>query len=382
VYELTSSDVELMSPRNGAAPLLKSSRDAAIMRQLYLEHPVLDDRSASQPLEYWSPDFVPIFHMSNDSAKFKRREELVAAGFEMDARRHFVTDSETYLPLYEGKYIYLLDHRYGSFETVPESQRYGRKAPAPNPTAHQLADPEYEIVPRYWFPLSVWEERRDKKGLRRDYQFHFRDVAGVYPDLRTAIGAVSPAGPAGDKAPALNLPATGVAEEDARRYLCFAGLFCSVPFDYIVRNKLFSKSLKWNTLGQIPMPAPTATVVGDVRQRALTERLVQLALAVNFATASLKPLGAALGIETPYVWQSDTRFDALREIDALAGHLYGLQRAAFEYVLSTFETLARSEQKAFGRQRTAETALEHFDRWTDSSAHVAAAGAIAAEEGS
>lgn len=102
-------------------------------------------------------------------------------------------------------------------------------------------------MPRYWFPKSLWDERRVEKGLRSDYQFHFRDVAGVYPDLRTAIGAICPAGPAGDKAPTLTLPPGGDPAEESRRYLAFAGLFCSLPFDYVVRNKLFSKSLKFNT---------------------------------------------------------------------------------------------------------------------------------------
>src|SRR5207237_521398 len=150
------------------------------------------------------------------------------------------TNDDEFWPLYEGKYIFLLEHRYGSFETVSLAKKYGRKAAAPRPTKDQLRDPDYEVLPRYWFPKSLWLQRVAEKGLRTDYQFLFRDIAGVYPDLRTAIGAICPAGPANNKVPTLIIGLTDDPAKDARRLLAFAALFCSVPFDYVVRNNLFS----------------------------------------------------------------------------------------------------------------------------------------------
>ncbi|MCZ7664803.1 MAG: N-6 DNA methylase [Thermoleophilia bacterium] len=361
-YTLSPEDVALMSPYNGAMPLLKGDRDAAIIRRIYSEFPVLGDRDSTRPRDLWNVDYVRIFDMAIDSKHFRRREDLEALGLEMNERRHFIGGDEEYWPLNEGKYVYLMDHRYGTFENVPTSQRYGRKATAPTPSAQQLADPHYEIMPRYWFPKSLWDERRVEKGLRSDYQFHFRDVAGVYPDLRTAIGAICPAGPAGDKAPTLTLPPGGDPAEESRRYLAFAGLFCSLPFDYVVRNKLFSKSLKFNTLGQIPMPPPSLIEVHCEHVAVLVDRLVATALELTFTTWTLAPLGAALRVDEPLVWDERRRFGLLREVDAIAAHLYGLTREEFEHVLSTFETLARQEARAHAEYLTAHMALDAFHR--------------------
>ncbi len=364
-YTLSAEDIALMSPYNGAMPLLKRDRDATIMRRIYRNFPLLGDSDSRRAGDLWNFDYVRIFDMATDSKYFKRREELQTSACSMDARRRFVVEGEEYWPLYEGKYIYLMNHRYGSFESVAVSQRYGRKAGAPTPTTEQLADPSYEIVPRYWFPRTLWEQRRAEKGLRSDYQFHFRDVAGVYPDLRTAIGAICPSGPAGDKAPSLTLPPSGDPDEEARRYLLFAALFCSIPFDYIIRNKLFSKSLKFNTLGQIPMPPPSLLSVARNSSPQLAEALVMSALELTFTTWALAPIGGVFGVEAPYVWDELRRFELLREIDAISALLFGLTREEFEYVLSTFETLERSEVRAHGEYATAVAALQAFDRLAD-----------------
>jgi hypothetical protein len=350
-----------MSPINGAAPLLKGTRDAAIMRRLYREFPILGTTDPTQPQEYWNVQYVAIFHMANDSGHFRRREELEATGLVLNAQRRFVADDEQYWPLYEGKYIHLLDHRYGSFETVPEASRYGRKATAPTPSTAQLQDVCYEIVPRYWFPRSLWLERCHAKNLRTDYQFHFRDVAGVYPDLRTAIGAICPAGPAGDKAPTLVLTSVGDNLIDAKRYLAFASIFCSLPFDYIVRNKLFSKSLKFNTLGQIPMPPPKYAVACDKDDATLQAHLQKLAIELSFTSWALLPLGQAVGKMTPFIWEEERRFLMLREVDAIAAHLYGLSREDLAYIVSTFETLARHEKAKYGEYRTKRVVLQCYD---------------------
>jgi hypothetical protein len=361
-YTLSPEDISLMSPYNGAIPLLKGDRDAAIMRRIYRSFPLLGDSDSTDLWNLWNVSYVRIFDMATDSGQFKRREELEALGLHMDALRRFVCEDDEYWPLYEGKYIYLMDHRYGTFENVPSAKRYGRKASAPTPSPEQLADPTYEIVPRYWFPKSLWEERRAQKGLRSDYQFQFRDVAGVYPDLRTAIGAICPAGPAGHKAPVLMPASVGDRRRDAERHLLLCALFCSIPFDYVVRNKLFSKSLTFNTLGQIPIPPPALIGSAGSREALLGRMMVDIALELSFTSWSLASLGAALGVSRPFVWRAERRFALLRAVDAIAAHLCGLTREEFEYVLSTFETLARSEQSQWGEYQTAKTCLVMYDQ--------------------
>jgi hypothetical protein len=377
-YTLSAEDIALMSPINGACPLMRSEQDAKILRKLYKHFPILGQKDASRPDLYWNPNYTPIFHMANDSGDFRKREELEAQGYELRSgifvsaevprelrRWHEVAkwegDEEVYLPLYEGKYIYLFDHLYGTFESVPASKRFGRKAEAPAPTLDQLADPEYEIVPRYWFSRHLWRKRQRQRMLRDDVAFYFRDVAGVYPDLRTAIGSICQATPAGDKAPCLTL---ATAENDtqswALRLLTFGGLFNSLVFDYIVRNKLFSKSMKWNTLGQIVMPPPSHCI-RKVFDGSLQGELAAAALELSFTSWSLAPLGEAFGIHQPFRYDSARRFDLLRHIDAISAHLYGLRRDELEHILSTFETLAAAEMKKHNEYRTKRVILEIYD---------------------
>lgn len=364
-YRLTPEDIALMSPLNGACPLLKGERDGAIMRRIYRTFPVLGQQDLSRPLDFWNTNYVRIFDMATDSGHFKKREELEPLGLQLDGRARFMNDDEEYWPLYEGKYIYLLEHRYGSFETVPAAKRYGRKANAPTPRLDQLRNPRYEIIPRYWFPRSLWRKRCEEKGLREDFQFHYRDVAGVYPDIRTAIGAIVQAGPAGDKAPALGIPSVEDPTADALRYLAFTALFNSIPFDYVVRNKLFSKSFKLNTLSQIPMPPPKAVVARSFDEATLQGHMARAALELSFTTWSLAPLGVAVGREQPFVWDAERRFALLREIDAAAAHFYGLSREEFAYVLSTFQTLGDAETRQYGSFRTRDLALSIYDAITE-----------------
>jgi hypothetical protein len=363
VYSLSPEDIALLSPKNGACPMLQGERDAEIMRRLYKTLPILGEVDRARGGERWNAEHTAIFHMSEDSNEFRRREDLLGAGAEEIGRARFRLNGEEHWPLYEGKYIHLLDHRHGSFEGVPAARLYGRKAEAKAPPKERLRDPGYEITPRYWFPKKKWLERAAKKGLRLDFQFLYRDITGVYPDLRTAIGAVTAAGPAGNSCPCLTLRGGGreSGRESARRLLAFAALFCSIPFDYVVRNRLFSKHINPNVLGQLVMPPPRAAVPEEGERGTLRARLVEAALALTYTSESLRPLGELMGARNPYVFDPEERFSKMREIDAIAARLFGLSRDELEHVLGSFETLAAAEVKASGEERTKKAVLTAFD---------------------
>ncbi len=361
LYTLTPEDITLMSPENGACPLLGRQQDAEILRKIYRRYPVLRDRDSNDSEACWNPVYTAVFHMANDSEHFKRLEEFEGNGIELPSGGPVRMGGDEYLPLYEGKYFFLLEHRYGSFETVPAAKKYARKASAPTPDLDQLQNPHYEIQPRYWFPKTLWLERSAARELRTDFHFLFRDVTGVYPDVRTAIGAICPAGPAGHKAPVLTLQPTGDQLRDVLRLLTFAGLFCSIPFDYCVRNKLYSKSLNLSTLGQIPIPRPAVIVPGSREAGTPRAVLARATLELSYTTHSLRSLGHPLGFGAPFHYAPERRFELLRCIDALAAHFYGLSREEFSYVLPTFKTLARQEVKAVGEFRTERVALNWYD---------------------
>ena len=54
----------------------------------------------------------------------------------------------------------------------------------------------------------------------------------------------------------------------------------------------------------------------------------------------------------------------MREIDALSAYFYGLDKVQLEYILTTFETLNKSDMKKYGCCKTREMVLDIFDRIT------------------
>jgi len=192
--------------------------------------------------------------------------------------------------------------------------------------------------------------------------FIFRDVTGVYPDLRTAIGAITWGTAAGHKVPVLQFP-SGPANA-ALHAAVFAGLFCSIPFDYIVRNKLFSKSLTFNILGQIPVPPPSYFVSQDgefLMTGEIWHRFVQWVVELTYATNALRSFAEAFGVERPFGWDPERRFQLLRAVDAASAHAYGLSRDDVVHILNRFETLAAQEKRECGRFRTGELVLSFYD---------------------
>src|SRR5205085_229784 len=116
---LSGEDIALLSPVNGACPLFRSGRDVEIMRRIYRSFPTLGERDLARPDELWNLEHTAIFHMSNDSGAFVTAEDMAAAGARPMGRQRFLLGDEEYWPLYEGKYIHLLDHRRGTFDSVP-----------------------------------------------------------------------------------------------------------------------------------------------------------------------------------------------------------------------------------------------------------------------
>lgn len=359
VYALSKGDIALLSPSNGACPFFRSERDVEIMRRLYRSFPTLGERDDARPDDLWNLEHTSIFHMSDDSGAFVTEEELAASGARSIGSQRYRVGGEEYWPLYEGKYIYLLDHRYGTFDAVPRERRFGRKAEARRPSPSELADPGYELTPRYWFPKSSWLKRAARRRLSGAVQFIYRDIAGVYPDHRTAIGALVPAGPAGNSCPRISLGGVG-GRAGALRLLAFAALFCSIPFDYIVRSRLFSKHINPNVLGQLVMPPPRAVVPEEGERGTLRSRLCEAALALTYTSESLRPLGELLGAPKPFVFDEGRRWALLREIDAIAAHLYGMSREELGHALGSFETLHAAEERALGEARTRRRVLEQF----------------------
>jgi hypothetical protein len=137
-YSLDARDLALMNPETLTCPVFRTRRDADITRNIYKRVPVLINPGPHQE-NPWGITFLSMFHMSGDSHLFRTREQLECENWRLDGSV-FVKGRERSMPLYEGKMIFNLDHRYGDFGRLSPGQN---EHILPNVPVERLQDPRY-----------------------------------------------------------------------------------------------------------------------------------------------------------------------------------------------------------------------------------------------
>jgi hypothetical protein len=266
-----------------------------------------------------------------------------------------------WLPLYEGKFIAQCNHRFGTFEGVPENRRFGIKAETRDPTPDELQDPWYEIQPRYWVKARDAEVLFRKKGTLHSWLFAFRDVCRGIVDARTVQACVLPRFPCVDGAPLLVFDDNP--SQAAKAALFFNVLWASFVFDFVARQKIPGSHLTKAIAYQLPIPTPQ-----ELTQRFLSdsywEFLLPRALELTVVTYSLTPVAEAIGADClgPFRWDESRRFLLRCECDAVFFHLYGVDRANVDYILDSFPIVRRRELASHGEYRTKRVILEMYDQ--------------------
>ena len=116
-FAVDSIEVAHVNPNTGTAPIFRSRRDAELTTAIYDRLPVLVDRSSGEEVKTWPVKYSTMFHMTNDSDHFYKREELEEqnGAYPIDGNRYNSPSGE-WVPLYEGKSIQLFNHRYANIK--------------------------------------------------------------------------------------------------------------------------------------------------------------------------------------------------------------------------------------------------------------------------
>jgi hypothetical protein len=115
-FTLSADDFAAVNPNTGTAPIFRYRRDAEITKAIYSRCPVLVDRRGNPPQPVWPVRYATMFHMTNDSHLFKRRDELDVAGFYPVKGNRWSNGQDDYVPLYVGRMIHQYDHRAAGVE--------------------------------------------------------------------------------------------------------------------------------------------------------------------------------------------------------------------------------------------------------------------------
>jgi hypothetical protein len=352
-FTLTPADFEALNPNTKTCPTFRSSRDADINLAMYRRAGILwreGDEHGGNP---WQIRFMAMFHMSNDSGLFNARATLAGDGFELAGNR-FVKGSSEFVPLIEAKMVRHFDHRFGTYDGQSESQENQGKLPELDDIAH--ADPQRCTLPYYWVAQSEVADRLSGRW-QRGWLLGWRDICRS-TDQRTVLASLIPCTAVGDKF-LLMLPAIepGLAA-------CLYGSLCSFPLDYAARQKLGGTSLKYFTMRQLPVLAPSVYGCDTPWQRGtpLRDFILPRVLELTYTAWDLQSFAVDIGYDgPPFRWSPDRRFLLRCELDAAFFFAYGLSRDDTAYVMDTFPIVRKIEEKAYGAYRSKDTILEIYD---------------------
>ena len=354
-FPLSPTDFGRVNPNTGTAPVFRTRRDAEITRGIYERHPVLVDRSGGTERRAWSVRYKTMFHMTNDSHRFRTAAELEAAGCYPVAGSRWKRGEEEWLPLYEGKMVQAFDHRAASVVVNPEN--LNRPAQPREATLAEHEDPSWSPAPQFWVAANdvTWPD-----GM--DWALAFKDVTAP-TNVRTMIAALVPRSGVGNTLPLLVSSDAGgaTAASDAAASWLLAANLNSFAFDFIARQKVQGQHLNWFIVEQLPVIAPGSydRAFGDKTARDIVRDHV---LRLTFTAHDMAPFARDLGHDgPPFSWNEEERRHLRARLDALYFLLYGVSREDAAYVLRTFPIVRRQDEAALGRYRTRDLILAYMN---------------------
>jgi hypothetical protein len=348
VFALSAESIFRLNPNTHTCPIFRASQDALLTESVYKRIKVLiHEKNQENP---WGVKLSNMFHMSNASHLFRAKAELEQEGFVLQGNR-FIKGDTVYLPLYEAKMIWHYDHRFGSYAGVKSRS----STQIPTPALEQYQDPEYQILPWYWIDAGEVERKTKEKWL-----IGFRNISNA-TNKRTCISSVIPFSGVGNTMPLL-FSSLGYQEK-----ALLLSIFCSLVFDYFVRQKISNLSLNFVYVKQFPVLSPAvvlpykAFILPRVLELTYTSwDMFAFALSLwQSADSGLRDLflaqhkanqtatGAAHSFNPPkwseakaedcplppFIWEEERREKLQAELDALFAFLYGLNRKQLRYIL-------------------------------------------------
>ena len=351
-FALSAEDFAAVNPNTGTAPIFRYRRDAEITRAIYGRCPVLVDRRSEPPRQVWPVRYTTMFHMTNDSHLFKRRDELEAAGFYPVGGHRWRKGKDEYMPLYVGRMIHQYDHRAAGVEVNEASLHNPALSSAVS--LQEKQNVTFMPDPQYWVPAKA-VDLPETSG----WVIGFRDIARA-TDARTLIAAFLPSAAAGNTLPLL-LPLDAARDIDRNFAPLLLANLNALVTDYVARQKVQSTHVNWYILEQIPVIPPHRfeATIGPFK---IADFIRSQVLRLSYTAVDMRPFAADLGYEgEPFVWDEDDRRHRLARLDALFFHLYGLDRTDADYILAQFPIVREQDEKEFGRYITRDLILAYMN---------------------
>lgn len=152
-----------------------------------------------------------------------------------------------------------------------------------------------------------------------------------------------------------------VAELPSKEALALSALLSSLVVDYAARQK--SNRMTFFVVEQLPMLSrEKLREVPSWLEETISDWINNRALELYYTNWELKGLATSVASDnSPYKWDLSRRPVLQAEIDAVALHLYGLDREQADWILDSFTVLQKNEGRDFGEFRTKRLVLNAYD---------------------
>ena len=378
IYTLKTSDFVLLNPNTKTCPIFRTSRDASLTAKIYENSLVLlNEYTNCNP---WNVKFGSMFHMSNDSHYFKTYDELTEEKAVLRENRFYAQNGIVYVPLYEGKMIWYYNHHYGTWPTGGE-----RPNAIDSPSPESLSNPFDIVMPWYWVPLSEVEHRKVKTNNDGDVVWQWKHswlmgYRGICRsvDVRTFIISVMPADSG------VGNSSTLLFIDDIVKSSLALAILSSIPFDYATRQKVGGINMNSFFVKQFPI-IPFDRISKNL-QLEIIRRVSELTYfnhdlddwaeeLFNELTDEQRIELPQLGRKEPWIFNPERRTVLQAELDAIIGHLYGLNTEDMRYILDpedvcgpgcineTFRVLKDNEIRQYGEYRTKHLVMDAWYRF-------------------
>ena len=308
--------------------------------------------------------------------KYVPYQELLNIGGSFAGNIFTTADGIKYVPLYEGKMIWMFNHHFATWPTIVSE----RPNAIPSLDVKDWEDTNGIIYPWYWVPMSNVEasyfkldsENKIIWQWKHSWQLCIRKVSNSTNERTCIVSFIPRNVGVGESIHYLN------PSKSTLQACIFMGMLNSIPFDYVVRQKMGGSNMSNYIISQLPVLTPEQ-VSSSGMEKDIVERVVRLCWFNHDLDEWMDelrdecPLEYDLPIE-PVIWDNSQRAVWQAELDAIFAHLFGLSTEDLRYILDpedvcgegcineTFRVLKDREIRELGEYRTKRLVLEAWKR--------------------
>jgi len=388
-FTLTREDFNLINPNTNSCPIFRTVYDANLTKKLYSNSTIIhNDKSGANQ---WSITLFRMFDMSLDSHLF---HDMPIIGD---------------VPLYEAKMFFNYDHRYGNYNDEMIFSGQVNFKIIPTPSIEDLQNPDFFVKSRFTVTKSEVAEKLKTINWPYKWFISYRLIT-LSVNERTTIASILPFCAVGNSGPLIFFE-----NQPLLQVICSFGMFNSLVFDYIARQKVGGTNFSFFVFYQLPI-LPKHKITNDI-VAIIIPKVIELA----YSSWDIKSFADDIWQESddilktairrqwqlnqentsghtwtppdwaeqpadpnkpgytgcplpPFKWDEERRAVLKAELDAIYAKLYGLTTDELRYILDpqdvygpdfpgeTFRVLKEKEIRLYGEYRTKRLVMEAWGR--------------------